>query len=281
VYTLNFATEKWTEIRKDTPLYPGMLAVTRTTEGGYTAAEGWSPDSRVPLAEVTTRPDREPETDTSDSRSFPKYRQTLRAHTSRVQEKLEAILTSQNLDENWIVALRCAAAKHDWGKAHKIFQETMHRNNNTSEFLAKQCGRGRHKVKHFRHELASALAMIETGESDLAAYLAAAHHGRVRLGIRSMPGENANGQIRARGIHDGDVLPECELAVGVFVPPVTLSLALMQFGADGNSWTERMLRLRDELGPFRLAYLEMLLRSADEKASGDPGEEHTPCLASN
>ena len=28
-----------------------------------------------------------------------------------------------------------------------------------------------------------------------------------------------------------------------------------------------MLRLRDEIGPFRLAYLEAVLRAADERAS--------------
>jgi CRISPR-associated endonuclease/helicase Cas3 len=33
------------------------------------------------------------------------------------------------------------------------------------------------------------------------------------------------------------------------------------------SWAERMLRLRERLGPFRLAFLEALLRSADERAS--------------
>ena len=281
VFTLNFATEEWIEIRKDTSLYPGMLAMARTVEGGYNAAEGWSPDSKTPVTDVSRKSGPEADTDSSDSRSFPKYRQTLRAHTDRVKNKLEAILASQNLEEEWIAALRSAAAKHDWGKAHDVFQETMRRNDNTTEFLAKQCGSGRHKVKHFRHELASALAMIETGESDLAAYLVAAHHGRIRLSIRSMPGENANGKIVVRGIQNGDVLPPCEVASGTVVPGVRLALALMQFGAAGNSWTERMLRVRDKLGPFRLAYLEMLLRSADEGASADPGPEHTPCLTSN
>ena len=59
-------------------------------------------------------------------------------------------------------------------------------------------------------------------------------------------------------------------ATGVSVPPVQLSLAVMEFGAEGGSWTDRMLHLRDKLGPFRLAYLEMLLRAADEAASADP-----------
>jgi CRISPR-associated endonuclease/helicase Cas3 len=282
VYTLSFATEEWREIGRETLPYPGMLAVTRTTEGGYSAAEGWSPESRMPVADVSDRAGGEAETDTSDPRSFPKYRQSLRAHTDRVREEMEAILTAEVLDERWTAALRSAAARHDWGKAHDVFQATLHKNDDTADLLAKQCGSARHERKHFRHEMASALAMIQTGESDLAAYLAAAHHGRVRLGIRSMPGEREeNSRATARGIRDGDVLPECDLAAGVRVPSVTLSLSSMQMGAEEGSWTERMLRLRDELGPFRLAYLEMLLRSADEKASADPGKEYTTCPASS
>jgi CRISPR-associated endonuclease/helicase Cas3 len=44
-----------------------------------------------------------------------------------------------------------------------------------------------------------------------------------------------------------------------------LTLARVALGS--GSWTERVLRLRDDLGPFRLAYLEMLLRAADEEAN--------------
>lgn len=282
VYTLNFATEEWTEIQRETPVYPGMLALTRTSEGGYSVAEGWSPESRTPVPAVAARGNAEADTDSSDSRSFPKYRQTLSAHTSRVRQKLDAILAERMLEASWTEALHIAAAKHDWGKAHDVFQATLHRNDNTTELLAKQCGNARHDRKHFRHELASALAMIQTGDSDLAAYLAAAHHGRIRLGIRSMPGEREeNGVAVARGIHDGDVLRECELAPGICVPAVTLSLAVMQFGEANGSWTDRMLRVRDELGPFRLAYLETILRAADEWASADQGPECTTCPTSN
>jgi CRISPR-associated endonuclease/helicase Cas3 len=73
-----------------------------------------------------------------------------------------------------------------------------------------------------------------------------------------------------RGIDEGDGLPECEIATGIRVPGVRLSLRVMETGAAreyGISWTERVIRLRDKLGPFRLAFLEMLLRAADERAS--------------
>ncbi len=282
VYTLNFATDEWVAMDRETPPYPGMVVVTRSTEGGYTASEGWSPESKVPVSMVAAATGQETETDTTDRRSFPTYRQTLRAHTDRVISKLEGLLATQTLEERWVAALRVAARKHDWGKAYPPFQETLHRHGPSDELLAKQCGRGRHERKHLRHELASALAMLQTGDSDLAAYLAAAHHGRIRLSIRSMPGEQeVNGRARARGIDHGDLLPGCETATGVLAPSVTLSLDVMEFGARGGSWTERMLRLRDELGPFRLAYLEMLLRTADEEASGDQGSECTQCPSSN
>jgi CRISPR-associated endonuclease/helicase Cas3 len=40
----------------------------------------------------------------------------------------------------------------------------------------------------------------------------------------------------------------------------------MRLGGD-QSWAGQALKLRDHLGPFRLAYLEALLRAADLRAS--------------
>ena len=51
VYVWNFATEEWSEAHKD-KLYAGMVGVTRSTEGGYTSAEGWSPESKVEVRVV-------------------------------------------------------------------------------------------------------------------------------------------------------------------------------------------------------------------------------------
>lgn len=143
--------------------------------------------------------------------------------------------------------------------------------------------------RHFRHELASALAallapdgQIPDERRDLIAYLVAAHHGKVRLSIRSLPNEtrpdsDGSGVQRrfARGVWDSDVLPETDLG-GVTAPAVTLSLEPMELGlceqppfAGQPSWAERMLRLRDAIGPFRVAYLEAILRAADMRASAN------------
>ena len=49
-----------------------------------------------------------------------------------------------------------------------------------------------------------------------------------------------------------------------------MDLSIAQIGGTGPShpsWTERMLALRDQYGPFRLAYLELLVRAADGLAS--------------
>ena len=45
-----------------------------------------------------------------------------------------------------------------------------------------------------------------------------------------------------------------------------LDLSPMQLGGD-NSWGARALNLLTDLGPFKLAYLEALLRAADVQAS--------------
>src|SRR6266542_878034 len=65
-----------------------------------------------------------------------------------------------------------------------------------------------------------------------------------------------------------------------------LSLEPMELGlcekapfAGQPSWTERMLRLRDKLGPFRLAYLEAVLRAADMRASTSAAANSDPLSA--
>jgi CRISPR-associated endonuclease/helicase Cas3 len=116
------------------------------------------------------------------------------------------------------------------------------------------------------------------GSSDLVAYLAACHHGKVRMSIRALPGElkpDRVGTKFARGVHDGDVLPAVDLGDANSAAGIILDLELMLLGRSPNgktSWLDRMTRLRDVLGVFRLAYLETLIRAADERASRAPKE---------
>ena len=92
-----------------------------------------------------------------------------------------------------------------------------------------------------------------------------------------MPGERIAGrqQARVRGIDDGETLLKCSLGAGVGRDETAVWLESTRLGSarGDRSWTDRMLRLRDEMGPFRLAYLEMLLRIADEAASARAEKE--------
>ena len=144
--------------------------------------------------------------------------------------------------------------------------------------------------RHFRHELGSALALLEhvhVSTDDmrgLAAYLAAAHHGKVRLGIRSLPGARRNNRdsnpdadmLLGYRVSEPETLPPVDLGEGLLVPETTLDMSITRMGMDDNerrSWLERSLTLLERYGPFRLAYLEAIVRAADMRASAKEQEE--------
>jgi CRISPR-associated endonuclease/helicase Cas3 len=205
-----------------------------------------------------------------DPHTFLHYTQTLATHSREVQAMMQGLLDALGLPE-YREELGMAALHHDWGKSHPVFQATVNPDGR-ADLLAKSETQRKHGRKHFRHELAGALALLQTGAPDLAAYLVAAHHGKVRLSIRALPGEEKPkdaGAKFARGIHDGDALPEARLGEEV-KSALTLDLEPMLLGessAGEPSWMDRMLTLRDEIGVFRLAYLEALMVAADCRAS--------------
>lgn len=113
-------------------------------------------------------------------------------------------------------------------------------------------------------------------EFDLLAYLVCSHHGKVRMAWHaSRADQEANdSQLRIRGVRQGDILPPLPLAAvdgGIHSLPATaLDLAPSEIGLSlrtGRSWSERVIDLVDRFGPFTLAWLETILRAADQRAS--------------
>jgi CRISPR-associated endonuclease/helicase Cas3 len=302
IWRWDFLEKKWERADPDR-IAPGQVFLVHADAGGYSAVRGWegSAKGRVEPIVPPRGPEGEAPDATDDDRlSCPGVWQTIAEHSDEVCAAAEEITGQLKLSDAERKAVRAAARWHDWGKVHDVFRAALPDGApDGSDFWAKARGTWKpYGRRHFRHELAAALAVLQRAHDhlkrlsdddlDLVAYLIAAHHGKVRLSIRSLPNEmrprDADGKLRegcrfARGVWDGDELPETDLGQDgdrsqIMAPKVTLSLEPMELGlceqppfAGQPSWAERMTHLRDTLGPFRLAYLEAILRAADMRAS--------------
>ena len=304
---------EWQVSRSDR-IAPGQIYLINAELGGYSVSLGWTGEKskELPLLSSDDQPrnvsPRDGQSNDDESQLGRNVWQSIETHTAHVINACREIIASLPSAAPWSEALVAAARWHDVGKAHASFQTFIIRGTNGSRRSQNRVHRQvsletrqQTRTPLFRHELASALAWLQAGHDDdpvrksLVAYLIASHHGKVRLSIRSMPGEKApvpaasiasddestteapvSGDLLfARGIWHGDPLPfdrTKKLHLDGFpAEPITLDLSCMQMGENAGqpSWTSRILALRDtpQTGIFRLAWLETLLRSADAMGS--------------
>ncbi len=272
-------------------LFPGLVLWIDAAVGGYDGKVGFDASSKAPVAPVkaaATIGPSGPEGLGDDPDSATHALVSLAKHSARVREEATALADALGLSAEDRTLLAEIALHHDWGKAHEAFvalTAQARAERGVSDLLAKwpDAPKGANHPegtrKYFRHELASALAYLEArgwrDDASLAAYLIAAHHGKVRMRLHALPKEEPapGGKLFARGVHDGDGLPRVTLG-DLQMPETTLDLDIMQLGDSprcGPSWSARTQRLLEEHGPFRLAWLEALLRIADWRASEKEG----------
>jgi CRISPR-associated endonuclease/helicase Cas3 len=282
-------SEQWERIDRHR-VRPGQQLMLQSQAGGYTATGGFNAADKKSFVEPIEVDTAIPaESQGSDEMVGMNRYVPLSEHLQDVDQAGEQL--AQQLEQNKDLAdiIKTAGLWHDVGKAHEAFQNGITQNDAPGGGgpWAKSPHRGRPNYhilngdgakqprRGFRHELASALVWLEHEndhpQRDLIAYLIAAHHGKVRLGLRALPNETApedEQRLFARGVWEGDRLPPVRLN-GKEIPETELKLDLMKLGhgPQGPSWTERTRQLLDEHGPFRLAWLEALVRIADWRAS--------------
>lgn len=286
----NALDSQWEKVDR---VRPGQIILLPLTAGGYDSQLGWTGEQDQPEEIPSVMPALAGMSADPDS-ILPRW-VSLAEHTADVVTETEKLAAfGQEAYASFPgECLITAAWWHDIGKAHEAFQNMLLEGR--EDFEAKRetiwaksngvSGKARYSVKGlekplerkgFRHELASALAWLQHNPDhpscDLISYLIASHHGKVRMSIRSLPNENLPPEpdrLFARGIWDGDPLPAVEMGQGRSVPACRLSLSVMSLGEgpSGPSWLSRTVNLRNQFGPFKLAYLEMMLRIADWRGS--------------
>lgn len=274
-WTWNPLESRWVRLIP-TMLRAGLIVMLDASEGRYIPEIGWDPKAKQRVEVVQIAAD-VPQGYEDDQMSRGNW-ETLENHSEKVVTEASILIETIALPHRFHDAVLSAARWHDAGKAHPVFQKAVRGEAQAVPpgLLAKSGNEQIHYERPaFRHELASGILVLEHQQDDIVAYLAASHHGKVRLSLRSFPTEmrppDSNRRF-ARGIWDDDIIPRTELGGAIVVPETKMSLRLMELGNDPYgkpSWMARILALRDnpEIGPFRLAFLEALVRAADCRAS--------------
>ena len=308
-YVWDYAYGQWNKIRKD-ELVPGQTIMLDSKIGGYSETEGFDHTIKSDVYVIQGGTNEYESHDGENGRMHQKAYVTLEDHTSHVLYETSKIVKDlEFLDRDIKNTIMTSAGYHDVGKLHKTFQDTMNKGISdekrvSGKFWAKSAGNHKHDRIGFRHEVASALAYLKqtkylkSKSRDLASYLIMSHHGKVRLALRSVSRKKMT-QGMLLGIKNGDELPQFSLPKSFKIKSVTGNKILesSMFGFDANeisiekkiilnmslaemgrnessdpSWVERTTTLLQLYGPFKLAYLESLIRAADGLASKKENE---------
>lgn len=290
VWRMDQVRGRWSRITPQERTRPGEVLLVAAADGGYDVAAGFDPAARGPVAECPSLdPVVEPAAAVEDPFSADSASVAQRdwvplwQHSEETRDHAAALLEAigPDLPDDVKCAVVSAAYLHDAGKSHKIWQDALCELAAPDETERIEAGRPWAKSGKqgrlafagnvsFRHELASLLLLDgplrglinDAADTDLVRYLVLAHHGKLRVQVRE-PDQVGN-----------DVLLGLEAGVTWSVPPLLgepgaeLTVDLEQFSLGGDrSWTRTALSLRDRYGPFRLAYLETVVRVADWRAS--------------
>jgi CRISPR-associated endonuclease/helicase Cas3 len=230
--------------------------------------------------------------------------QTLNSHSEETRDQAAALVRALRAA---IPAAAAASAVlgaylHDVGKGHPTWQDALCSLAPEPDAAAVQAGRPWAKSGHgasgrlefadgvsFLHELASLLIidsplrglLAAAPDADLCRYLVLAHHGRLRMRVAEQPGD-AGPEAEPGPEAEAVPRPGARVMFGLeqgaisVVPPMLglgqseLTVDLTQFGSGGDdsAWHQMAAGLLDKYGPFRLAYLETVVRIADWRASG-------------
>ena len=175
-----------------------------------------------------------------DAKAFLSRPQLLCDHAEQASKHARRIAERLGLPNDLIEALATAARLHDDGKAARRWQTAMKapKDEQGRPFAKTRGGGNLHLLAGYRHEFGSLLKAeredLPEGTRDLILHLIAAHHGHARP------------LISHQGCEEG---------------------APSQMESRAGEAALRFARLQQRHGPWGLAWLEALLRAADQSAS--------------
>lgn len=190
----DYIEERWTRVEHERDILPGRIILVDTSYGGYVAHRGFTgkkPTKSEPpidtVGAVTRQRDRAAAAALADSAqsrddlSESDQPKTIATHGREAAQAVLDLADRLNIHDAIADTLERAARWHDWGKAHHVFQGNIRRDNGnhrqdlakspswidfqSAEFNnpppAKPDGPRFGKRRGFRHELATALGILE------------------------------------------------------------------------------------------------------------------------